>query len=328
MASREFSVEAEIWPLSETFTISRGSKTEAHVVVVEIRENGKVGRGESVPYPRYNETVEGVISLIKSHEPTIINGLSRTELQSVMPAGAARNAVDCALWDLEAKLSGKPVWQCAELNAPTAAITAVTISLNTPEAMGKSAAKLSGAQLLKIKLDDQQVIERVDAVREHAPDARIILDANEGWSLKLLKDLGSELASLGVEMIEQPLPAGEDAILSEIDHPVCLCADESCHTSEDLTKLKGLYEFINIKLDKTGGLTEARKLVQAAQDTGFDIMVGCMVGTSLAMAPATLLGTYAQIVDLDGPLMLARDRSHGLRFEKGYIYPPDTSLWG
>lgn len=328
MASRELTVEAEIWPLSKVFTISRGSKTEAHVVICEIREGGKTGRGESVPYPRYNETAEDVIALIKSHESSIKNGLSRMALQSLMPAGAARNAVDCALWDLEAKLTNNPVWQLAELNTPKAVITAVTISLDSPEAMGKSAAALSAAQLLKIKLDDQQIIQRVRAVHENAPNARIILDANESWSLKILQDLSIELASLGVEMIEQPLPAGEDASLSEIDHPVHLCADESCHTSDDISDLKGLYEYINIKLDKAGGLTEARKLVRTAQKTGLEIMLGCMVGTSLSMAPAALLGTYAKVVDLDGPLLLAKDRSNGLRYEDSYIYPPNASLWG
>jgi L-alanine-DL-glutamate epimerase-like enolase superfamily enzyme len=328
MASREITVEAEIWPLRSAFTIARGSKTEANVIVVEIRENGKVGRGESVPYPRYNETVDEVIALIKSHESAIKSGMDRSALQSVMAAGAARNAVDCALWDLEAKLLNNSVWRLAELNPPKAVITAVTISLDTPEAMGKSAAKLAGAKLLKIKLNDQQIVERIRSVRNNAPDSRIILDANESWTPELLKKLSSELASLGVEMIEQPLPAGEDAILSELDHPVPLCADESCHTSEDIDKLKGLYEWINIKLDKTGGLTEARKLAFAAQDRGFDLMVGCMVGTSLAMAPATLLGTYAKVVDLDGPLLLAEDRPQGLRFEESYIYPPETSFWG
>ncbi len=328
MASREIGVEAEIWPLRSAFTISRGSKTEAHVIVVEIRENGKVGRGESVPYPRYNETVDGVIAHIKSLESEIINGLDRSGLQSLMKAGAARNAVDCALWDLEAKLSNKPVWQLAELNPPQAVLTAVTISLDSPEAMGRAAAELSGAQLLKIKLDDQQIVARIRAVRENAPAARIILDANESWTLEILKELSSELVSLGVDMIEQPLPAGEDTNLSEIDHPVPLCADESCHTSEDIDKLKGHYEWINIKLDKTGGLTEARRLALAAQEKGFDLMVGCMVATSLAMAPATLLGTYAKVVDLDGPLLLTEDRPQGLRFEESYIYPPDPALWG
>jgi len=328
MALREISVEAEIWPLRNAFTISRGSKTEAHVIVVEIREDGKVGRGESVPYPRYNETVDGVIARIKSLESEIKNGLDRNGLQSLMKAGAARNAVDCALWDLEAKLSNKPVWQLARLNPPKAVLTAITISLDSPEAMGRAAAQLSGAHLLKIKLDDQQIVARIRAVRENARATRIILDANESWTLEILKDLSSELVSLGVDMIEQPLPAGDDTNLSEIDHLVPLCADESCHTSEDIDKLKGHYEWINIKLDKTGGLTEARRLALAAQEKGFDLMVGCMVATSLAMAPATLLGSYAKVVDLDGPLLLTEDRPLGLRFEESYVYPPDPALWG
>jgi len=328
MVSREITVEAEIWPLRKTFTISRGSKTEANVIVVEIRENGKIGRGESVPYPRYNESVEEVIALIQSHALAIKKGLDRDKLQSIMVAGSARNAVDCALWDLEAKLSNNPVWKLADLPPPQAVITAVTISLDTPEAMGKSAALLSGTKLLKIKIDDQQIVERVYSVRKNVPETRIIIDANESWTPKILKEVSSELAYLGVEMIEQPLPAGEDDILAEFDHLIPLCADESCHTSKDIDKLKGLYEWVNIKLDKTGGLTEACNLAHAAQDRGFNLMVGCMVGTSLAMAPATLLGSYAKVVDLDGPLLLAEDRPEGLRFDNSYIYPPDTLLWG
>ncbi len=328
MASRKIKVEAEIWPLKSAFTISRGSKTEAHVVIVEITQNGVMGCGESVPYPRYHETVEGVISLIKSQEAALKEGMDRTALQSVMPAGAARNAIDCALWDLEAKLTEKPAWQLADIEEPKEVITAETISLDTPEVMGRSASRLTDAQLLKIKLDNHQVLERIVAVRENAPGARVIIDANEAWSLDTLISLGSELASQGVEMIEQPLPAEEDAKLSEIDHPVPLCADESCHTSNDINNLKGLYEMVNIKLDKTGGLTEALRLAHAARDAGFSIMIGCMVGTSLAMAPATLLGSFAKVVDLDGPLLLTNDRPDGLRYEKGYVYPPDATLWG
>jgi L-Ala-D/L-Glu epimerase len=326
-AKRRLGVRAEVWPLACQFTISRGSKAVAETVLVEIEENGRLGRGECVPYRRYGETPAAVIDTITAIAGDIEAGLGRAALQQRLPPGAARNALDCALWDLEAKATGVPVWRLAGSVPPRPTITAETIALDTPQAMAAAAARLSGRPLLKIKVGAEDVLERVGAVRAAAPQARLVVDANEAWDLALLQSISGRLAALGVEVIEQPLPASQDACLREVAGKPELCADESCHTVADLEALKA-YRMINIKLDKAGGLTEALRLVAAARARGLDVMIGCMVATSLGIAPAMLLANEAKIVDLDGPLWLAHDRNPALKFSNGWIYPPDPALWG
>ncbi len=325
---RRLAAQIEDWPLRGAFRISRGAKTEARVVVVSITENGTTGRGESVPYPRYGETPEAVCEAVESVRESVEGGMGRDGLQAALPPGAARNAVDCALWDLEAKRAGRRVWQLAGLPAPRPCTTALTLGLDTPENMGRAAAGHAAFPLLKLKVAGEGDLERVRAVRENAPAARIIVDANEGWRPAMLDRFPAALHALGVELIEQPLPAGEDDALAGRDFPIPICADESCHTAADLPGLVGRYQAVNVKLDKTGGLTEALALIRAAPAAGFHIMVGCMVGTSLAMAPATLLAHAADHVDLDGPLLMARDRAPGLRYDGACLHPPDPVLWG
>ncbi len=315
---------AESFPLKEVFTISRGSRTEAKVVTVSVSRDGAFGRGECVPYARYGETMDSVIAQIEGLPPRI----TRADLQAALPAGAARNAVDCALWDWEAKKAGKRVWELAGLPAPQPVLTAFTLSLSTPEKMQAQAARHAARPLLKIKLGGEDDMARLEAVRKGAPDTRIIVDANEGWTPELYTALAPALIRLGVEVVEQPLPAGADDMLTEIERPLPVCADESCHDRASLPALKGKYDMANIKLDKTGGLTEALALKDAAISEGYALMIGCMVGTSLAMAPATLLAQGAQIVDLDGPLLLARDRTAPLRYDERGVYPPTAELWG
>ena len=328
MSNRTLTVRAETWPLAGSFTISRGSRTEARVVVAEISQDGVAGRSECVPYAHYGESVEGVVAAIEALADPIANGLDRGSLQAALAPGAARNAVDCALWDFEAKRMGDPVWRLAGLSEPGPLITAYTLSLDTPEAMGAAAAANAARPLLKLKLAGEGVIERVAAVRRAAPQSRIIVDANEAWTIDLLVRTSPELARLGVEMIEQPLPAGADDALAGVDRPVPLCADESCHDTATLAGLEARYDIINIKLDKTGGLTEALALADAARAAGLGIMVGCMIGTSLAMAPATLVAARAAFVDLDGPLLLARDHQPGITYEGSIMQPPPPALWG
>ena len=328
MSTRTLTVRAETWPLAGSFTISRGSRSEARVVVAEISQDGVAGRSECVPYAHYGESVEGVVAAIEALAGPIANGLDRGSLQAALAPGAARNAVDCALWDFEAKRSGEPVWRLAGLSEPGPLITAYTLSLDTPEAMAAAAAANAARPLLKLKLGGEGVIERVAAVRAAAPRSRIIVDANEAWTIDLLVRASPELARLGVEMIEQPLAAGADDALAGIDRPVPLCADESCHDTATLAGLEARYDMINIKLDKTGGLTEALALADAARAAGLGIMVGCMIGTSLAMAPATLVAAGAALVDLDGPLLLARDHDPGITYEGSVMHPPPPALWG
>lgn len=266
---------------------------------------------------------------IEEQAHAIAQGMTREALQPAVPSGAARNALDCALWDMEAKRSGKRVWELADIPTSDAPyITAETIGIDTPENMGAAAGELAHAPLLKVKLGADNVVTSMAAIRENAPSSRLIIDPNEGWDLALLKDVAQPLSELGVEMLEQPLPAGDDEGLADFDSPIPLCADESCHTADGLPALKSKYDFINIKLDKTGGLTEALYLARAARNLDFRIMVGCMVGTSLAMAPATLLGAYAEFVDLDGPLLMKEDRVDGLDFTDGKVGLPSTALWG
>jgi len=326
--SRRLTVTRKGWPVRGNFTISRGSKTSADTLIVEIADGDFRGRGECVPYARYGESLDSVEQQIASVADAISHGAGRTQIGDLLPACAARNAVDCALWDLEAKTIGKRAWQLAGLTRPAPVETAFTISLDTEAAMGRAAAKAADKPLLKLKLTGEGDVERVAAVRENAPNARIVVDANEAWTEYHLGRFVPSLAELGVEMIEQPLPAGEDDALSGYDGPIALCADERCHDRAGLDDLVGKYTMINIKLDKTGGLTEALALQSAARDRGFAIMIGCMLASSFAMAPAVLLAQGAEIVDLDGPLWLAEDYQPPLRIDGASIAPPDAALWG
>ncbi|WP_376877249.1 N-acetyl-D-Glu racemase DgcA [Albirhodobacter sp. R86504] len=318
------SVEAERFKLAEVFTISRGSKTEAAVVTARVTRGGVTGQGEAVPYARYNESIESVIAQIEGLPADI----TRMDLQEALPSGAARNAVDCALWDLEAKTLGKRVWEMAGWPAPQPEVTCYTLSLDTPERMQAAAARHADRPILKIKLGTADDMARLEAVRRGAPQSKILVDANEGWDVATYLDLAPHLQRLGVVLVEQPLPAGADEGLRGIARPVPICADESCHDRASLEGMAGKYDFINIKLDKTGGLTEALLLRDAAVQQGFGIMVGCMVGSSLAMAPALIVAQGAGFVDLDGPLLLAQDRDAPLRYAEGMVYPPVAELWG
>lgn len=317
-------VATESFRLSRPFTISRGSRTAAEVLTVRIDRAGFQGRGECVPYARYDETLASVTAQIGAVSPDVTGAA----LQALLPAGAARNAVDCALWDLWAKQTGRRVWDLAGLPAPGPLITAFTLSLDSPDVMQAEARTHAHRPILKIKLGTPDDMPRLEAVRRGAPQARIIVDANEGWSPEVYTDLAPHLIRLGVELVEQPLPAGADEMLAEIARPVPVCADESCHDRASLPALKGKYDLVNIKLDKAGGLTEALALRDAARAAGFGVMVGCMVGTSLAMAPAVLLAQGADYVDLDGPLLLAEDREHPLRYDAAGVHPPEAALWG
>ena len=325
---RVLSVADEQFPIAGTFTISRGSKTEADVIVCTIREGTAEGRGECVPYKRYGESLQSVRSDIESVASSIANGLDREGLLAAMKAGAARNAVDCALWDLEAKLGMGRVATRVCAIVPQALETAFTLSLGEPEAMAAQARANALRPLLKVKIGGDGDIERIRAVREAAPASRLIVDANEGWTPNDLEANFAMAASFGVALVEQPLPAGKDGMLAEIDRPVPVCADESVHEAKDLKQLAGLYDAINIKLDKAGGLTAAIALRDRGRELGFQIMVGCMVGTSLGMAPAVLLAQGADYVDLDGPLLLARDRVPGLIYHGSLVSPPEPALWG
>jgi len=316
-------VTADVFKLAEVFTISRGSRTEAKVLTVRVTDGGVTGWGECVPYARYGETLESVTALIDG-----LGAVDRASLQQALPAGAARNAVDCALWDLEAKRAGKRVWELAELAAPGPEITAFTLSLGTPENMRAAAAKHAFRPVLKIKLGTEDDMARLEAVRAGAPKAKIIVDANEGWTAEVYTELAPHLVRLGVQLVEQPLPAGADDMLAEIARPLPVCADESAHDCATLPELKGKYDVVNIKLDKTGGLTEALALRDAARAEGYGVMVGCMVGSSLAMAPAVLVAQGAAFVDLDGPLLLAEDREAPLQYDAAGVHPSSPELWG
>lgn len=328
---RHLTVNAESWPIAGSFTIARGAKTTADVVVANLTENGRTGRGECVPYARYGETAASVTAQIETLGGDIERGLTRAELQDRLGAGAARNALDCALWDLEAKLSGRPVWELAGLTPPAPVTTAYTISLARPQAMAKAARAARDWPLLKLKLgggggDDDAA--RLDAVRAARPDARLIVDANEGWTLQNLERNLAACARANIELIEQPLPAAGDHPLGSIPHAAPVCADESVHGLETLERVKQRYDAVNIKLDKTGGLTGAIALVEAATAADLKIMIGCMVATSLSMAPALLLAGRADFVDLDGAFLLARDRDGGLERRSAVISGIGSQLWG
>ncbi|HEY0301886.1 MAG TPA: N-acetyl-D-Glu racemase DgcA [Rhizomicrobium sp.] len=325
-------VAAERWPIAGSFTISRGAKTEALVVVAELGDGDMTGRGECVPYARYGEDAASVIAAIEAMRGALAAGLDRAALQKAMPAGAARNALDCAFWDLEAKRSGCPAYALAGLPAPQPLTTAFTISLGAPAAMAEATTKAAGRPLLKIKLGgsaaDGGDAARIAAVRAAAPKATLIVDANEGWSEDALAAHLAACAAAGVVLVEQPLPEGRDQALAGMRRPIPVCADESVHDRASMAALAGKYDAVNIKLDKTGGLTEALAMAQAAAAEGFTVFAGCMVATSLSMAPAVLLAQTARFADLDGPLLLAKDRVPGLRYEGSLIYPPSPELWG
>jgi L-alanine-DL-glutamate epimerase-like enolase superfamily enzyme len=318
----------ERWPIAGSFTISRGAKTEAVTVVAEVSQGGLTGRGECVPYPRYGETPEATLASLQSMQEPLSRALDRQALQAAMPPSAARNALDCALWDLEAKTRGQRVWSLLGCPAPEACITAYTISLASPEAMAAATAKAAHRPLLKIKLGGDGDGMRIAAVRKAAPKSELIVDANESWTSDSLERNLAACAEAGVTLVEQPLPAGQDDALKRIRRPLAVCADESVHDRASLEGLRERYDAVNIKLDKTGGLTEALAMADAARALGFELMIGCMVATSLAMAPAMLLAREARFVDLDGPLLLARDRDGGLRYDGSLVYPPEAALWG
>jgi L-alanine-DL-glutamate epimerase-like enolase superfamily enzyme len=318
----------ERFPIKGSFTISRGAKTEAVTVVAEISRGGLTGRAECVPYPRYGETPEATLAAILDMQDAARRGLRRDALQALMPAGAARNALDCALVDLEAKLNGQRAWTLLGRPEPKACATAYTISLGSPEGMAAATALAAHRLLLKIKLGGDKDLERIAAVRKAAPRSELIVDANEAWTPSNLEQNLAACAAAGVTLVEQPLRAGADDMLARINRPIAVCADESVHDRASLDGLRDRYDAVNIKLDKAGGLTEALALADAARSLGFDIMVGCMVATSLSMAPAMLLTPQARFVDLDGPLLLARDREHGLRYDDSLVYPPGAALWG
>ncbi|HEU4519903.1 MAG TPA: N-acetyl-D-Glu racemase DgcA [Microvirga sp.] len=327
--SRSLSVAVERFPIAGAFTIARGSKTEAVVVTATIRDGEAAGRGECVPYARYGETVEGVAAAVEALRPRVEAGLTREALQAAMPAGAARNALDCALWDLDAKRSGIRAHLTAGVTRWPPATTAYTISLGSPAAMAEAAARAADRPILKVKLGGPEGdVERIAAIRRAAPGATLIADANEGWRADTLAAHLAACADAGVALVEQPLPAQDDAALDGLRRPVPICADESVHDRAGLDRLVGRYDAVNVKLDKTGGLTEALALADAAQERGLALMIGCMVGTSLAMAPALVLAPRARFVDLDGPLLLARDREPGLTYEGSVVYPPSPALWG
>ncbi len=324
MNQLKLDIKFESFQLADVFTIARGSRTQADVLTVRVTRDGITGWGECVPYQRYDETAESVAAQIE----VLPDDFDRTTLQELLPAGAARNAVDCALWDLEAKTHQKRVWELAGLQKPGPVTTAFTLSLDEPQKMKDKAKQNAHRPLLKIKLGTPDDMPRLEAVRAGAPDSKIIIDANEGWTTEIYQELAPHLIRLGVAMVEQPLPAGDDVYLEEIERPLPVCADESCHDRNNLPELAGRYDMVNIKLDKTGGLTEALALREEAEKQGYDIMVGCMVGSSLAMAPAVLVAQQVGITDLDGPLLLAEDRTPPLKYDDRSVYPSLPELWG
>jgi L-alanine-DL-glutamate epimerase-like enolase superfamily enzyme len=325
---QRLSIVHESWPIAGSFTISRGSRTTADVVVVILESDGAIGRGECVPYAHYGESVESVTRALEERRHIIERGIGRKDVPALLAPKAARNALDCALWDLACKRAGKRIWELLGQPEPQELVTAFTISLDTAENMAATASKAADRPLLKVKLGRSGDVERLRALRQAAPRTRLIVDANEGWIASELPMLLDACAEAGVEMVEQPLPAGRDGALSELKRVVPVCADESAHDVSSLPGLQGKYDLINIKLDKTGGLTEAMALRKAAESLGFGIMVGCMLATSLSMAPAFFLAQGANFVDLDGPLLLARDRNPAIRYRDGFMYPPDGALWG
>ena len=319
--------QEQSWPLDKPFRISRGARTEARVVVVTVTDGQHIGRGEAVPIRRYNQSPASVLAQIESIKSR--QCLDRQQIQKLLPAGAARNALDCAFWDLEAKISGKRAWELANIPLAPEVKTSFTISLDTPAAMAAVAKVHATAPILKLKLGgDDPDLARVKAVREAAPAARLLIDANESWTSDHYCKVAPALCQFGIELIEQPFPADADEVLETLDHPIPVCVDEGCHTTADLPRLKNRYEMVNIKLDKSGGLTEAMLLTERAREAGFKLLIGCMVCTSLGIAPARLLASAADYVDLDGPLLLAGDRHHAVSYDNGRIGIPPRELWG
>jgi L-Ala-D/L-Glu epimerase len=324
----ELSVAIDVFPIAGRFVIARGAKTEARVVTVTLTQGAHRGRGECVPYARYGESVEGVVAAIEGLRGALATGADRAALQALLPPGAARNALDCAFFDIEAKRAGRPASEIAGLGKLKPLVTALTLSVGSPEEMFSAAEAAAEWPLLKVKLAGEGDAERLAAVRAGASGARFIVDANEAWPEADLEENFALCAQIGVDLIEQPLPAGADGLLAKIARPVPVCADESAHTRAELEALCDRYDAVNIKLDKTGGLTEALAVAKEAQRLGLKIMAGCMVGSSLAMAPAMLIAQWADWVDLDGPLLLAKDREPGLVYEGFRVFPPAPELWG
>ncbi|MGD1924020.1 MAG: N-acetyl-D-Glu racemase DgcA [Paracoccaceae bacterium] len=324
----KLTVREDVFPIAGAFTISRGTRTESRVVTVELESDGVRGWAECYPYARYGETVESVIAQIQAQANALADGMDRIALQDAMPPGAARNGLDCAFWDFEAKSAGQRMWDVAGLPAPGPEITVYTLSLEDPDVMRARAAETAHRPVLKIKLGGSGDIERLQAVREGAPNSKIVVDANEGWNAETYAKIAPVVLDLGVAMVEQPLPADNDAALNGMDRPLPVCADEACHDRASLPALVGKYDMINIKLDKTGGLTEALALKDEAIAQGFQVMVGCMIGSSLGMAPATLIAQGCAVVDLDGPLLLATDRDTPLTYDADGVHPPSADLWG
>lgn len=325
---RKLTLQHRSHPLHSPFRISRGVRYAAEVVTAEITQDGRTGRGEAVPYPRYGESVDSVLAQMEAQRAALCAGLGRDELQVRLPAGAARNAIDCALWDLESKLSGVPVWARLARHPHAPVTTALTISIDTPQAMHEAAARIADARLVKIKVDAEDPAARIEAVRSAVPSARLIVDPNESWTLDILRQVLPVLERTRVDLIEQPIPAAASDELAGFASPIPICADEACHTTADLPQLKGRYQAINIKLDKTGGLTEAWRLLRAAREQGFRIMVGCMVGSSLGIAPALEIAREAEFADLDGPLWLSDDYTDGVKLQDGLLSPPAAGFWG
>jgi L-Ala-D/L-Glu epimerase len=324
----QMKIDQETWALRGVFRIARGARTHAQVVTVTLSQHGAVGRGECVPYARYEETPDSVAAQLEAIRPRVEAGIDIAGAQELLPAGAARNALDCALWDLEAKKTGKPVWQLAGMDAPGPVLTAYTISLDTPEIMAEAALAAAGRPLLKVKIGGPGDIERVRAVVTARPDARLIVDANEGLSDESLPELLAQARALNIDVIEQPFAANKDARLGQVAAPIAICADESFHTSADIEHLLQNYDAVNVKLDKAGGFTEGLKAVREARAAGMRVMVGCMVGTSLVTAPAVLLAQLADWADLDGPLLLDKDRDPGLYYDGSILHPPTRDVWG
>lgn len=327
-STREVVIKKQSWALEKEFRISRGARIKADVVLVCIVEDDIQGRSEVVPTARNGETIESVITQIESLKTDIENGLDIERLNKILPAGAARNALDCALWDLRAKKYHSSVAKLNLIKPFSGCETAQTLSIDTPQAMAKAAALLKHYPLIKVKFDTEQVVEKMRAIFDAAPDSRFIIDANEAWNIEQLNRFTPVLSECNVALIEQPLAAASDSDLKQYTGCIPLCADESIHTTDDLDRVKNLYSYINIKLDKTGGLSEALKLMHAAKEKKLGIMIGCMVGTSLAMAPAALLASYADFVDLDGPALLAKDREFGFKYNQGRMSELNPKLWG
>ncbi len=326
--NRKITIRSETWALNAPFVIARGSRTQTHVVVVEVQEGSHKGRGECSPNARYGETIPSVIAQIENIQPLLEGGLDLEGLQNEMPAGAARNAVDCALWDLRAKVEARPVSDLLNVPWPENIASVQTLSIGVASNMGVAAAKLTSFPILKVKLDANDIMERLSAIHQNAPGSGLLIDANESWTVDIVKAVAARAEEFNIVMIEQPLPEADDSALKGINIGVPLGADESCHTSADLDRLKEIYDVINIKLDKTGGLSEAMKLYTEARQVGLDVMVGCMLGTSLSMAPAMFVAQFAKYVDLDATTMLLKDRTHNLVLKDGLMSPLNPELWG